>query len=523
MAIVRLLDDGIVCRCTYNKVCVIVLCLWIACHPSLAAADTAPEATFWDYYSITNDAIRTDLSAEHLDESSLPFYDGNIPIGLNAKSSFVLSATRGGGKTCFLRHLKQEKFLQNKKVLVVEPISDPNFFDTALEAFVSNNNSGNDDAITFIAREWKEKDMIDFVISQIAYAMINNLQKFNFKQLTKADRCKLFAITCLYYPIRDIESLGSFGKLLLEKHRDNWYSQYKNIDEDSDNYRDLIQLSSEINVIEKNYTDRLKLLCYATDVGSSAKLFITTNGGTLSHIRALYDYVALLEKAGFTVVLAIDGIDKARILGLSDKISHTDAIISIYKSIKPLHNMAIWQHILLFLFIPDYPNIDIKKVLSNTANERVGFFNFNWNRAALTKYANFILDFLRKNQKINQCCKIRLVRDSSYLKYRCNNLPRSFSELVGGKECADKFFNEVSQPEQFNALLSKFIQQLDLENRTNNIKDAPFIGSKTCSTVENAINSADTSFVKKLLIFWPHHDNDMQTQCMRGDVTEYGE
>jgi hypothetical protein len=413
------------------------------------AKDLEPADMVWEELGINRRIADEFLASDsNKRDASLPFYSSIIPPSISTDNSFIVSSRCGAGKSALWHHLK-EGLLQESDILVVEPVYNPDWLETALEVFIQNTagvgHSKKDDT-TWITNHWRGKDMIDFVISRITHVMLENFDKLDISHLSIHERFVLLVTTCLYYSGNSMHAIKPLVKKLIEKQSSSnsldWYMNTSSIPEDISDYNDLLQLSSDIAIIEKVHTDRLKVLHRVMDdFGVKATNVISRNRGTLYREGILFDYIRIIEKAGLKVVLALDEIDKVPILGTTEQEVSTDAFTCVIKSIEPLLYMAHAQKLLLFLFVMEYTEGDIEQIFPNFISTRVAHYKLNWNKAALNGYANFVFDFLQKTQG----------KRGSF------SLPQSFSELVGGDKCVNLFLSKASQPRQFNELFSEFI------------------------------------------------------------------
>ena len=355
---------------------------------------------------------------------------------------------------------------------LIEPIDKPNWLQKALEIFVKNTHKDTEETDqVWIAKKWQEKDMIDFMISRITPVVLENINRLKVHALSKEDRYKLIAITCLYYPESTILKFDLLRKLLEQDL--SYFSFFKikninNVQETDSTYEYILQFSNSIDVLERSNTDRLKILSNILSyfgIMPSSLIFADMNREDI-----LLDYINIMKRAGLDIILVLDGIDEVPMFGIMNEACSGDLFKAVIKSTKSLLDMATMQQIHLILFVPDCSGDDIKEVLPVWIDEKVLHFSLDWEQEILSDYANYVLSFFRGNQ-------------DSFWGHR---LPRSFSELVGGDECANLFLSNVSCPRQFNALFSKFIRQLNIEKNKVGTQ-VPFVGSQSCSTVKSAI------------------------------------
>ena len=338
------------------------------------------------------------------------------------------------------------------------------------------------DSAMWIAQQWQGRDMTDFIISRIASTILDNFDRLEEHRLSTDDRYKLFAITCLYYPDNSILALKPLIKLLKpDLYFFSTFDFTTNIEyfrESTADYQYILKLSNDIDVLEKKHTNKLKILCNTLKHFNilPADLISVNSKNMLDNSSILQDYIRLIEKAGLKVVLILDGIDEVPMFGILSQKCSADPFKAVIKSIKPLLDMATTQLIQLILFVPDCPGVNIMDILPEWRDTKILHFSLNWNQAALNDYANSVLGFLQSKQGW----------------IWGHSLPQSFAELVGGNKCAGLFFKNVSNPRQFNDLFSKFILQLNLEKNMYGTQN-PFIGSHSCSTIENTINTRNNS------------------------------
>jgi hypothetical protein len=470
-------------------------------------AESNSDVTFQEYYCIDKDVksvLDTQPNVDIAKKNVLPFFKSIMPISADAEHSFVLSAPRGAGKTSLWFHIKSD-LLRNKDTLLVELNYNPSIMQNSLIQFIENTRGTfkvNNE--TFISERWREKDMMDYVIAQTASAVLANFDKLDIDKLSKNERFELFTITSLYYPESTILDLSPLYKLV-KSYLSYWGWLYsfdlgdiELIPNNDKVYMTLQDLLKQIPTLNKNNTDKLKLIAKTLewfDMHPSINL-ITSQGDHGSIILKdskdiFIRYVEIIKKAGLKTSVVLDALDEVALFGILKESCSAAPFSAVIKSTKPLLDMATTQFIQLIFFLPDCPGVDVKReLLPEWREAKIPYHTLIWKLKGLQEalvetseegsinkgnmlfndYANFVLDYFREKQ----CW------------FSGQSLPK-FSDLVGGNKCANLFFDSVSNPREFNALLLEFITQLQVEKSAAMVR---FIGSSSCSTVEQAIYNA---------------------------------
>ena len=79
--------------------------------------------TFQKYYNIADDYVQKILSIQpNKLYNDIPFFESAIPVSINAKSSFVLHAARGAGKSAVWRTKIKPELNKEYDVLILSLI-----------------------------------------------------------------------------------------------------------------------------------------------------------------------------------------------------------------------------------------------------------------------------------------------------------------------------------------------------------------------------------------------------------------
>jgi hypothetical protein len=463
---------------------------WIllCCHcwtGAIGGVDTG-SMSFGGYYGVDGKIISACIQPHPPRGHVSPkFYDGNIPPDLSSSFSFVVSSPRGSGKTNLYNYLRNE-LMGDEDVIYVEPFYGYSF-DLALQTFtgvIPVFPADYEEMQTKIISDWTNSDMVDYLMVQLSSNVLDLLANLPVEKLSVVDRAVLLFITGLYLDLSP-EELAPLGKLISAPNGAQSQSlwcigfdddlEYQTIPE----HQTLLKMADTIHISQNFNLDRLLALTYTlkkhfkTDPARIIERMKFT-----SRINMLVAYLQILGRLGKTVTFAIDGIDDVNGLGISEAVCSSDAFTGVIRSFEPLlalaNNLAL--NLQVFMFIPECQTVASEEVLPPFKFTKVKFRSLKWTPSSLAGYGEHLLASWRAERK-----RLATVR-------RYNKLPNSFADLMGGKDCSALFLAAVSQPREFNALLSKFIQLLNNEKFSSR---TPYRGeAENCSTVKQAIVGA---------------------------------
>ena len=406
------------------------------------------------YYGITPE--NNYFQEVNSEKDSSPFFSHAIPGNLFSKSSFILVAKRGSGKTKI-----RKQFVKTKGFAIELYNKHAN---KILKSFIENVKANNPKMMDheYIEKFWNETDFEDSIIYLAVDEILNKYTKMKsnflniFKNLKNSDmRLQLSTILCIYSVETKFLTLQDFlNNLWLSE---NWidkeiqdypfevYDTREGRTVLTRNYADMKKYQDSIRVFEKSSTGNnqrgLKMLNNIIEK-FNLKYFIPPRNDKLTIITDFFK-----EYFFITPTIVIDSLDEVSYF-FDDKIVNDKALKVFIKT--SLKNFILAKAFdgsfdIVYLF-PQLETIKVADFIER--RDKIPLIHLTWTPNQLKNYADFILNEMNK------------VHTS-----HCKTLP-DFYELVQHKKFA-KLIDQIESPREMNIFIQELIIQLKADSSMN--------------------------------------------------------
>ena len=428
----------------------------------------------------------------------IPLYTKHIPPWvLTAEKSFVITAVRGGGKTTILQKIQEQVKSADTVTLQVSRTN----LETAIRSVVQRfrgDSLRNDYDI--IEQEWREKDMLDFVILELLEALFgaNENQMARLRTLSPFYKHRLVALAVIYSLPGSVAKLEAFfeGLFREELKRSLFGTRALPTQCPSIPAKSLLGNSQPNPLIEETrqfkrkvrilpddaYAEELRIACAVLDWQKIRLSGLFGEGGKQTQEDLSNDWfvdlLGVLEKAELNQWVAFDGLDEVDALWGVARQCREGPWTAVIRSLSPLLRRAgEFSVFRLALFAPTCATVDVSQVIK-WRTDRVQHMTLSWTKQesiALWGYANFTVKLIGK----------QTVRRSilSHIFSRTPTFP-SFVELVGGRKCAQQIIDKARHPRGFNIIMQRLLSVFTVHE----IPEAP---EGDCSYVEAALTDAE--------------------------------
>ena len=381
-----------------------------------------------------------------------PFFKEVIPNDLFSKSSFILLARRGGGKTTIMNnYIKSKKFpieLKNQQISKI------------LNNFILNFKRVNKDYklndIRLIEQEWNNEHFLDTVIYLFVekildhYSKDSSIYKEAFQNMNADKKLHFSSILCIYSPETNQATLSSLlndlwmnGKKIPEHNIFETKKEGPNVEKQA--YLEIRKQRGKIFVVKEydfNLDDRPIVL-----------LFNILSEFKIPFARLQYDKLAVLtdfyrNNFQFTPTFIIDSLEEVAYFFNENKLNVKAIETFVVTSVQDfIFNRYYDGSIEIIYFFPLLKNVNIRNHIKR--KDKIFVFTLEWTEHHVKNYADYLLKRMNEQKKKNKCIE----------------LP-DFHKLVNYEENKE-YIQKITTPRELNIFMQKLILKMNSASEKN--------------------------------------------------------